>query len=331
MLGTAYNAGSPPTTKLLYTGQQFDVNMQQYYLRARYYNPANGRFNQMDSFKGRNDDPQSLHKYEYAAADPENGVDPSGLDSLLELIAVTASIGVLGAAVGFTVRNAVNTQLGVIAPSVRRTAIAALVRTLGDRIEDGGITEGEAFARVVGYVAEVNTNGAKLNKFDFFNDLSTMAIGAAGNQTRRFCLGDDDVPAGYQRDGRGREGWLLDHTEDASFKGGNGAPGTVGPQTGRVDHFVGNAGFHFGIIASRDDANELSVSMGSNVGFGSIVVADMEWWGIDRDKGNPAPGTDNWWDLKSNQFGRQFAEWVYYNNPQSQQISAWVRSNVLSP
>jgi RHS repeat-associated protein len=65
-------------TKLLYAGEQYDSHLSQYYLRARYYDPANGRFNQMDPFAGSNHDPQSLHKYLYAHCNPIGNVDPSG-------------------------------------------------------------------------------------------------------------------------------------------------------------------------------------------------------------------------------------------------------------
>jgi YD repeat-containing protein len=36
-------------TSLLYTGEQYDTNAEMYYLRARYYDPLNGRFNQVDT------------------------------------------------------------------------------------------------------------------------------------------------------------------------------------------------------------------------------------------------------------------------------------------
>jgi len=49
-----------------------------YYLRARYYNPLNGRFNRIDPFSGNTQDPQSLHKYLYCHANPINATDPSG-------------------------------------------------------------------------------------------------------------------------------------------------------------------------------------------------------------------------------------------------------------
>jgi RHS repeat-associated protein len=99
-LGTTYTPSTPPLTKLLYTGQQFDVNMQQYYLRARYYDPSNGRFNQLDTFVGHNEDPQSLHKYAYANCDPANVIDPSGEFGLVEVLVVTAIIAILATVTG---------------------------------------------------------------------------------------------------------------------------------------------------------------------------------------------------------------------------------------
>jgi len=40
--------------------------------------PGTGRFWSQDSYEGSSSDPQSLHKYLYAGADPANMVDPSG-------------------------------------------------------------------------------------------------------------------------------------------------------------------------------------------------------------------------------------------------------------
>ena len=64
-----------------YSGETFDSASQQQYLRARYYNAANGRFNRLDDFAGNNKDPQSLHKYAYVHGDPIGSVDPTGLFS----------------------------------------------------------------------------------------------------------------------------------------------------------------------------------------------------------------------------------------------------------
>jgi len=89
-------SGTTPNTHL-FTGEEFDSDLGLYYLRARYYNPANGTFNQRDTFAGNNFDPQSLHKYTYAHSDPVNGLDPSGQFTLTELLVVVAIISVLAA------------------------------------------------------------------------------------------------------------------------------------------------------------------------------------------------------------------------------------------
>jgi len=72
-------------TSLLYAGEMYDENTQQYYLRARWYSPATARFNRTDPFAGNNRDPQSLHKYLYAHANPVNNIDPSGNFSITSL------------------------------------------------------------------------------------------------------------------------------------------------------------------------------------------------------------------------------------------------------
>ncbi len=61
-----------------YTGEQFDPNLGFYYLRARYLNPATGRFWTRDQFAGSIQDPLSLHRYLYVADNPINKVDFSG-------------------------------------------------------------------------------------------------------------------------------------------------------------------------------------------------------------------------------------------------------------
>jgi RHS repeat-associated protein len=71
--------GFTPDDGLYYTGEMFDADLGQYYLRARCYNPANGRFNRVDPFAGNHSDPQSLHKYLYCHANPVNYTDSLGL------------------------------------------------------------------------------------------------------------------------------------------------------------------------------------------------------------------------------------------------------------
>jgi RHS repeat-associated protein len=84
--------GTTGTTANTYrfAGEQFDPTVGFYYLRARYYDPAMGRFVTMDSFAGDMQVPLSLHKYLYAEADPINHTDPSGQQTLsVEMNAMT--------------------------------------------------------------------------------------------------------------------------------------------------------------------------------------------------------------------------------------------------
>ncbi len=67
------NSASDALTSVLYSGEPFDAKIAQQYLRARWYDPATGRFNRLDPFFGNLQDPQSLHKYLYVHGDPVMG------------------------------------------------------------------------------------------------------------------------------------------------------------------------------------------------------------------------------------------------------------------
>ena len=59
--------------RIRYTGQQYDGLTEQYYLRARYYNPVLGRFMQEDVYQG-----DGLNLYAYCHNNPVVYYDPSG-------------------------------------------------------------------------------------------------------------------------------------------------------------------------------------------------------------------------------------------------------------
>ena len=61
------------TNRILYTGQQYDQETGQYYLRARYYNPVVGRFLQEDTYRG-----DGLNLYAYCANNPVVYYDDGG-------------------------------------------------------------------------------------------------------------------------------------------------------------------------------------------------------------------------------------------------------------
>lgn len=79
----------------LYCGEQWDEDLQLYFLRARFMNPDSGRFWNADSFEGFNDTPLSLHRYLYANASPVDGSDPTGSTNLSELSFVQTIQGLL--------------------------------------------------------------------------------------------------------------------------------------------------------------------------------------------------------------------------------------------
>ncbi len=103
-------SGSSP---FAYTGEQQDASGLTY-LRARYYNPVDGRFVSRDTWKGSYNSPQSLNRWNYTQSNPVNYTDPSGycisgvvIDTIacIAVIAVATLIlvGVTAAAYNFAV------------------------------------------------------------------------------------------------------------------------------------------------------------------------------------------------------------------------------------
>jgi RHS repeat-associated protein len=91
-----------------FAGQRYDEETGLYYLRARYYDPAIGRFLTSDPAPGDPMQPISFNRYLYAIADPVNMIDPSGLQhtasgamagvsmaSVLSSIAIPSFTGIL--------------------------------------------------------------------------------------------------------------------------------------------------------------------------------------------------------------------------------------------
>jgi RHS repeat-associated protein len=118
LVGTPVGVLNPLATSILYVGQQFDANLLQYYLRARYYNAATGRFDRMDD-PGHGDlsSPLTLHQYVYGGANPENNQDPSGHDLMgfLEAFSISMYIRAQEAAVKITPPLALATELAFYA------------------------------------------------------------------------------------------------------------------------------------------------------------------------------------------------------------------------
>jgi len=82
--GNKWTVSGTTPNNYLYRGEQYDPDLGLYYLRARYYNSATGRFMSRDPLDGNIPDPKSLHKYLYADGDPVNANDPTGRGALVE-------------------------------------------------------------------------------------------------------------------------------------------------------------------------------------------------------------------------------------------------------
>ena len=75
------------SNRIRYTGQQYDVQTEQYYLRARYYNPMLGRFMQEDSYLN-----DGLNLYAYCKNNPVVYYDPSGYTQQKDLATTLAGM-----------------------------------------------------------------------------------------------------------------------------------------------------------------------------------------------------------------------------------------------
>jgi RHS repeat-associated protein len=99
-----------------YRGEATDPLTGIQYLRARYYDPATGRFISPDLFPGATAVPASRHAYMYGHANPVRNNDPSGLfiPTLPAIIAALPFVG--GAALGALTLNLVGGGLSVLSP-----------------------------------------------------------------------------------------------------------------------------------------------------------------------------------------------------------------------
>jgi RHS repeat-associated protein len=76
------------SNRRLFGGEELDPDLGLVVMRARYYDPARGRFSTVDPARGRIDMPITLNRYLYANGDPVNEMDPTGRNAVLEFFGV---------------------------------------------------------------------------------------------------------------------------------------------------------------------------------------------------------------------------------------------------
>jgi RHS repeat-associated protein len=76
--GAVTQSGGAGQSTYGFTGETSDANGL-VYLRARYYNPADGRFMSRDTWGGDANRPMSMNRWGYVEGNPTNYTDPSGL------------------------------------------------------------------------------------------------------------------------------------------------------------------------------------------------------------------------------------------------------------
>jgi RHS repeat-associated protein len=77
--GQTIEEGGTLTNPFMFTGQYYDSEIGQYYLRARQYDPQLMRFTAYDPIRGKFEEPMTLHKYLYCGNEPIDWTDPRGL------------------------------------------------------------------------------------------------------------------------------------------------------------------------------------------------------------------------------------------------------------
>jgi RHS repeat-associated protein len=93
--GEVLNRTGTTINEFTYTGEQWDPNAGFYYLRARWYDPARGRFASVDPYEGDPQSPISLHRYLYGNASPVSFSDPMGLFGIGECMMTIAVNNIL--------------------------------------------------------------------------------------------------------------------------------------------------------------------------------------------------------------------------------------------
>ena len=150
----------------LFAGEQFDLNLDQYYLRQRYYNQNSGRFTRRDIYEGRKFEPFTRHDYLYGNANPVTYTDPAGLFSVGEAQAAAGIANTLAGIQWESGQNLIFATLGgregertpasMGGNTLLGLGLLAGIPLLGSAITLAGIKSAEGAAKVLSPIANIS-------------------------------------------------------------------------------------------------------------------------------------------------------------------------------
>ncbi len=273
MFGGNPTQANPSTTKMLYSGQQFDSALGLYNMRARFYDPGIGRFTSMDPYAGSPQDPKSLHKYTYCEGDPVNYRDPSGMDLTLgEVIAtnvVIASLLTIGGAAFSSVWSVL--AGGSFAPDAAVWGISATASGQAALIGiAGAITEALRPASDFGGSDDVSSHQQSATFLAGFGFLEGYFLGLVYEETGaigKFAGGSLTVGAEYMATTKDGTASVWKYFGPGFYLSPSGGGGIIG----------GSAAIYAGTVWNVDGWRDyagpfISIGLGSNVlGIGWTV------------------------------------------------------------
>ncbi|NTW27798.1 MAG: RHS repeat-associated core domain-containing protein [Coriobacteriia bacterium] len=238
-------AGNP----FLYASYYFDTETSHYYLQARYYDSATGRFLSMDPDPGKATDRLSLNPYIYCSNDAVNSIDPNGH--------------------GFWswAKKAVNTVVNAVRTVVNRVvrAITNVVTRVKEEVREAVGDVGEAIGEAWSAAQEAGAEMARAAEAAAIAEREAAEAAAAARAERAEAFKAEVKKAG-QALKRGAE-WLGSEEGLATVKKGLLTAGTV----------VGVAALIVGCVASGGLLAAGLVVAGAGLGVAAGAVSAVQY------------------------------------------------------